>query len=188
MTAWPLSPLRPLGYRVIVADPPWSWQAHSSKGLKKSAQAHYRCMSLADIMALPVHQLAHPDGAALYLWATAPMLIDALRVMAAWGFEYKTNLCWDKKALGTGYWVRGEHELLLIGTRGKAPCPAPANRSGSMIRERRREHSRKPEAAYALIEKAHPGVARADLFSRETRPGWDAWGDQAGTFDERGAA
>jgi N6-adenosine-specific RNA methylase IME4 len=110
------------------------------------------------------------------LWSVAPNLPEALQVMDSWGFEYATSMVWVKHAIGTGYWVRNRHELLLIGTRGDMPHPSPSARPDSVIEAPRREHSRKPDEAYELIERMFPSLPKIELFARQARPGWDAWG------------
>lgn len=191
MTTWPFGALTPRAYGLIFADPAWTFKTYSPKGhLKKSAQAHYRCMSLDDIKALPVHQLAAPD-AVLFLWATAPMLPQALDVMAAWGFRYVSMGTWHKRtrrgktSFGTGYRVRSACEPWLLGTVGN---PKNSRRHRNLIEGLVREHSRKPEEAYAWCESYLPEVRRADLFSRQTRPRWDCWGDETGVFDDDAVA
>ena len=121
-----------------------------------------------------------PMTAVLFLWATAPMIEDALAVMQAWGFEYKSQIVWDKEIAGTGYWFRNQHELLLVGTRGKVPAPAEGTQWPSVIRALRRAHSEKPERALELIEDYFPTLPKIELYGRgESRPGWDAWGNEA---------
>jgi N6-adenosine-specific RNA methylase IME4 len=169
---------------VIYADPPWRFATYSHKGKGRSAEAHYACMSLASIKALPVADWA-ARGSVLYLWSTVTQLANALTVVAAWGFEYKSSLVWVKKRPATGFWAFNRHELLLIGARGSKVCPRfrGIKLVDSVIDEPQREHSRKPDRARAIIEAYHPDVSRLELFARENRPGWDAWGDQLGLFD-----
>jgi N6-adenosine-specific RNA methylase IME4 len=171
-------------YGVILADPPWTFATYSSKGKGRSAEAHYDCMSLDDIKALPVTEWAAHD-AALYLWTTAPHLANSLTVMSAWGFTYKSNFVWTKERIGTGYWARNRHEHLLIGARGSKVCPrfngiAPVD---SVIEGQQRQHSQKPDRAIEIIERYHPGVPKLEMFARERRPGWDAWGNEVGLLD-----
>jgi len=130
------------------------------------------------ICALPINELA-TDAAALFLWTTAPHLPEALHVITAWGFEYKTHAVWVKDWIGLGYFVRNQHELLLVATRGDMPCPLPANRPPSVVTAPRREHSRKPDEAYELIERMYPELPKVELFARSRRLGWDAWGNEA---------
>lgn len=187
---WPFEPLTPLSYGLLMIDPPWRFATWSEAGHGKSAQRHYTCMSLSDIKALPVNQLAAPD-CALWLWATWPLLPQAFEVMAAWGFRYATGGAWHKTtrhgktAFGTGYRLRCASEPFLIGTIGN-----PRNTRGerNLIAGLVRDHSRKPDEAYALCERWLPDVRRAELFSRERREAWDCFGDEVGKFDAVEAA
>lgn len=184
--SWPFGDLRPLSYGLIMVDFPWRFANWSEKGEVKNPIAHYDCMSLADMKALPVAELAAPD-CLLWMWATNPMLPQAFEVMAALGFTFKTAGHWVKRtatgklAFGTGYVLRSAGEPFLIGTIGK---PVTSRSVRSVIEAPVREHSRKPDAAYAAAEALAPAaVRRADLFSREVREGWDAWGREAGKFN-----
>lgn len=174
----------PGGFDLIMADPPWSFDNFSAKGEKKNPKAHYACMRLADIKAMPVSILAARD-CLLFLWATNPMLPQAIETMAAWGFEYKTAGHWAKMtkhgkiAFGTGYILRSAGEPFLIGTRGK---PKTTRSVRSLIMAATREHSRKPEEAFRAAEALMPEARRIELFSRQARPGWAAWGDQIDRF------
>ena len=122
---------------------------------------------------------AAPDSV-LFLWATNPKLADALAVMQAWGFEYRTNMAWVKDRIGMGYYVRGQHELLLIGKRGGLPVPDTANRPASVVNAPVGGHSAKPTVFYDLIERMYGGLPMAELFARVERPGWHRWGHGAG--------
>ena len=181
---WPWGPLAPSGYGLIMADPPWRFDLYSARGEAKSAQAQYATMSLGEIAALPVAELAAPD-CVLWLWATAPMLPVQIEVAARWGFEFKTSGVWVKQtvngrlAFGTGYLLRSAHEPFVIATRGN---PKTSRAVRSVVVGEAREHSRKPEAAFRAAEVLVPDVARVELFSRQARPGWDNWGDEAGKF------
>lgn len=176
---WPFGDLAPMSADVIMADPPWRFRLYSEAGEHKSPQRHYACMDLAAIKAMPVGELAGRH-AMLWLWATWPMLPQALEIMAAWGFKYTTGGAWDKGRWGPGYVHRSVTEPWLIGTRGS---PRIDGRSvPNVIRETRREHSRKPEMAYALAERMMPGATRIELFARTRRPGWQVWGDEAEKF------
>lgn len=174
-------------YGVIYADPEWDWQTWSEAGLDRSPQQHYPTSSTDAIAARPIGNLAAPD-CVLFLWATAPRLPDALRVMAAWGFTYKTHAVWRKTcggeddarlSLSTGYWFRNAHELLLIGTRGNPPCPAMGEQFPSVIDALLGEHSEKPERFAELIEAYFPTIPKIELNARRARPGWDLWGAEA---------
>ena len=168
-------------YAVIYADPPWDFEVYNEEsGIERAAANHYSTMSLDEICALPIPSLASP-AAALFMWTTVPHLRESFQVLDAWGFEYKTNIVWVKDKIGLGYFVRNQHELLLIATRGDMPTPLSANRPSSVITAPRREHSRKPDEAYALIERMYPELPRIELFARQTRLGWAAWGNEVGT-------
>lgn len=168
-------------YSVILADPPWQYSfGKTSRG---SIEAHYSTMTLDNIKALPIPAA---NDSVLYLWATAPYLPAALEVMAAWGFTYKSCMVWDKAVLGIGYWARGQHELLLIGTRGKVKPPTPDKRVSSVYREKRTVHSKKPDYFNALLEEQHPGGRFLELFARRKYSDlWTVWGNEAPT-DEAG--
>jgi len=113
------------------------------------------------------------------MWTTAPQLSVSIRMAEdTWGFTLKSGLVWDKEIAGTGFWVRGQHEHLLIFIKGNPPLPPMKDVPASVIRERRREHSRKPEASYAIIERMYPDLPKLELFARQRRNGWDAWGNE----------
>jgi N6-adenosine-specific RNA methylase IME4 len=175
-------------YAVLCADPPWHFEVYNEEsGVERAAGNYYPTMSLDEICALPVLSLAAPD-AILFMWTTAPHLQESFQVLAAWGFEYKTNAVWVKDKIGLGYFVRNQHELLLVATRGDMPSPSPANRPPSVISAPRREHSRKPDEAYALIEAMYPALPKLELFARQRRPGWDVWGNETDKFTAEKAA
>lgn len=180
--------LRPLSHDVVVADPPWPFDLYSEAGNKKSAAAHYDTMALAEIMALPVGHLCRAD-CLLLLWSCAPTLPAALRVMDAWGFTYKTNLVWRKVTksgkvrMGPGYRARTMHETILLGVMGNLQHkPFPSIFDGVA-----REHSRKPDEFFDLIEDRVRPVNPLDLFSREDRPHWTTWGFEVGKFNKAAA-
>ena len=165
---------------IILADPPWDYEI-SAPGREHSHPAqHYPVMSLADICALPVADLAS-ESCVLFLWTTSPCLEQAFEVIRAWGFAYKTSLVWDKEVMGMGHWVRGQHEHLLIASKGNPPLPPTESVPASVFRERRREHSRKPEASYRIIEAMYPDLPKIELFARQARSGWMAWGNEVET-------
>lgn len=186
MSDWPFGTMRHFSYDVIMADPPWSFDAWSEGGNAKNAKAQYDCMPIQEICALPVDLLAKGD-CWLWLWATYPTLPQAMAAMAAWRFTYITGGAWVKRgesgklAMGTGYVLRGNAEPFLIGRFGKMPTFSRSIRN--VIEAPRRQHSRKPDEAYAICEELFGPAFRADLFSRESRPGWDAWGRQLAKFD-----
>jgi N6-adenosine-specific RNA methylase IME4/ParB-like chromosome segregation protein Spo0J len=168
-------------YPVILADPPWDYRLYNEEsGSSRAAAEHYPTMKLGEICELPVSGLA-TEAAVLFLWTTGPCLEEAFGVLRAWSFQYKSQLVWIKDKIGLGHFVRNQHELLLIATRGDMPCPLPANRPPSVITAPRREHSRKPDEAYELIERMYPELPKIELFARQARPGWAAWGNEIPT-------
>ena len=177
--------IRPAGgVQMIMADPPWRFENYSAAGEEKNATAHYRCESLDWIKALPVPMLA-ADSCILWLWATNPMLPQAIEVLQAWGFQFKTAGHWVKRtargklAFGTGYILRCAGEPYLIGTRGE---PKASRSVRSVVEGPIREHSRKPDEAFAAAERMLPHASRIELFSRQPRPGWKGWGLEADKF------
>ena len=174
--SWEPAPLPTGLHSLILADPPWQY---GTEGLRGSASHHYPEMATRDIAILDIAPLVAED-AVLFLWATNPKLPAALEVMAAWGFEYRTNLAWVKPSIGTGFRFRSQHELLLVGVRGDwpAPPPNPEDRPSSVIDARRREHSQKPDQVYEMLERLYPALPKLELFSREPREGWTAWGNE----------
>lgn len=175
-------------YGVILADPPWLFKTYSPKGEGKSAQRHYPCMTTTEICDLPIADVAAPD-CALFLWATWPMIFDAQKVIESWGFRY-SGLAWEwikrndrtgKYAFGGGYGTRKNLEPLLLARRGK-PVIKRRDVRDFMFSERR-EHSRKPDETFDRIESMFDGPY-IELFSRESRSGWDAFGNEVGKFTE----
>jgi N6-adenosine-specific RNA methylase IME4 len=159
-------------FDVTLVDFPWSYKTFSTKGMGRSAERHYDCMAIDEIAAYPINAFA-ADDCVLLSWATAPFLALALDAMRSQGFTYKSGASWDKEVAAMGFWFRGRHEHLLLGTRGSPRAPEPADRSPSVIVERRTTHSRKPDTAYRLIEKMFPGRRKLELFARPPgRPGW----------------
>ncbi len=192
--SWPFGLLEPHSYDFLMVDPPWRFENYSAKGEAKSANAHYDTMTLDEIKALPVGQLARPD-AVIMLWISAPLLLDkdnpgvspVGEILQAWGFRYGSVGGWvkktinDKNSWGTGYVVRSGMELFLLGVTG-----SPEHSKGCLnhFDGLRREHSRKPESAYDWVERYMPGKRYCDLFSRQNREDWDSWGRETGKFDE----
>lgn len=172
-------------YACILADPPWHFKMYSKKGYTtKSAEGQYDTMTLEDIKDLPVGEIADKN-CFLFLWATFPMIREAIEVMGAWGFEYKTGGAWakmtknGKHAFGTGYVLRSAAELFLIGTKGRVQILNRSTRN--IIADTVREHSRKPDSQYKIIEDLVAGP-RIELFARQHRDGWDCWGNQTDKF------
>jgi len=173
----------PVGkFGILYADPPWEFETWSEKGKGRSAEQHYPTMALEDIKELPVGELAHTD-CALFLWATSPMLPQALEVMEAWGFTYKTvAFTWVKEEAkgdifkGLGFWTRSNAEFCLLGTKG-----TPKRKSSDVsqiIISKREEHSKKPDEIRDRIVKLIGDLPRIELFARQHFEGWDVWGNE----------
>jgi N6-adenosine-specific RNA methylase IME4 len=183
---WPFGDLLPFSADVIAIDNPWDFHLYSEAGDEKSAAAQYDTMSIEAIKALPVGHLARGD-CLLLMWGCEWMPLSAREsVMTAWGFTYKSTMVWRKTTrkgkvrMGTGYRVRGMHEPVHIGTIGNPRHkPFPSVFDGIA-----RQHSRKPEEFYRMVEKHTPHAFRLDLFSRATRNGWKNWGRESTLFDD----
>jgi N6-adenosine-specific RNA methylase IME4 len=173
-------------FATILADPPWRFQNQTGKIAPEHRRlTRYNTLTLAEIAALPIADIT-AGTAHLYLWVPNALLPDGLAVMQAWGFRYKSNIVWHKirkdggsDGRGVGFYFRNVTELLLFGVRGQnARTLAPGRRQVNLLATRKREHSRKPDEQYALIEACSPGPY-LELFSRGTRPNWTVWGHQA---------
>ncbi len=162
-------------YQIIYADPPWKY--NFSKDNSDRIENHYPTMELEEIKSIPINDIAD-ENCVLYMWATAPKLIEAIEVIKAWGFEYKTHAIWDKDWIGMGYWFRGQHELLFVGTKGHISPPNRKDLISSVIREKRTEHSKKPYKIRTLISKWYPDYNKIELFARQRFEGWDVWGNE----------
>jgi len=167
-------------YGVILADPEWRFEPYSREsGMDRSADNHYPTSITNAIASRDVASIA-ADDCVLFLWATVPMLDDAMAVLKAWGFKYKSHAVWDKIHIGTGYWFRNRHELLLVGTKGDIPAPAMGDQFASVMTIARKEHSAKPAQFLELIENYFPTLPKIELNRRgPARSGWDAWGNEA---------
>ena len=173
-------------YKTILADPPWQFQNRTGKVAPEHKRLNrYPTMRLNDIASLPVREIA-AEKAHLYLWVPNALLPDGLAVMRAWGFEYKTNIVWEKvrkdgepDGRGVGFYFRNVTELLLFGIRGQHNRTlSPARSQVNLLRTMKREHSRKPDEIYPIIERCSEGPY-LELFARGMRKGWDLWGNQA---------
>lgn len=160
-------------YQVIYADPPWKYDF--SKSNSREIENQYQTMTVKEICDLAIPS---DKNSVLYLWATAPKLKEALKVMESWGFEYKTHAIWDKELTGMGYWFRGQHELLLVGVKGKFSPPEPSHRFSSVYKERRGKHSKKPVWLKNEIFAFTRNLEHLELFAREKTEGWDVWGNE----------
>ena len=173
-------------FRTVLADPPWRFVNRTGKMAPEHKRLNrYETMTTADICKLPVADVCE-DTAHLYLWTPNALLPEALQVMSAWGFSYKSNIVWHKirkdggsDGRGVGFYFRNVTELLLFGVRGKnARTLDPGRRQVNYMASRKREHSRKPDEQYEIIESCSPGP-QLEMFARGTRPGWTYWGNQA---------
>jgi N6-adenosine-specific RNA methylase IME4 len=163
-------------YQVIYADPAWKYDFAETNNRKIENQ--YPTMELEEIKNLPIKDIADVN-CVLYMWATAPKLIEALEVIKAWGFEYKTHAIWDKETIGMGYWFRGQHELILVATKGQISPPSNQKRKSSIFRIKKTQHSRKPNIIRTLISEWYPELNKVELFARQRFEGWDIWGNDA---------
>ncbi len=171
-------------FETVLADPPWRFQNRTGKVAPEHLRlARYRTMSFDEIGALPVGE-AVGEQAHLYLWVPNALLAEGLEVMRKWGFTYKTNLVWFKvrkdggpDGRGVGFYFRNVTELILFGVKGSRRTLAPGRRQVNLFPERKREHSRKPEQLYDIVEACSPGPY-LELFARHARPGWHQWGDE----------
>jgi N6-adenosine-specific RNA methylase IME4 len=157
-------------FAVILADPPWQYEDPGIGTPSRRIENHYPTMPLEEICALPVGEIAH-DDAVLFLWVTVPKLNQCWQVIEAWGFEYRTGMVWAKDKIGTGFWVRNQHEHLLICKRGAMPHPPENARPSSLVEAPRREHSAKPGIVHEIIDAMYPGLRKIELFSRRSREG-----------------
>jgi|SRR5579862_606811 len=165
-------------FDLIVADPPWRYEHCEANN--REIENHYGTASIPEIF--QHFGQANPktkDDQILFLWATAPKLEEALQVMSAWGFCYRSCAVWDKEAIGMGYWWRIQHELLLVGVRGEPAVTPECERVSSIFRERRTQHSLKPESVMCWIERAFPLAAKLEMYQRKPRKGWAGWGNEA---------
>jgi N6-adenosine-specific RNA methylase IME4 len=163
-------------YPVIYADPAWAYY-YNTVTLSRSVDRHYPTMSVEEIAALPVPDIA-TDDAVLFLWVTSAQLPVAFQIIEAWGFEYKSSMVWVKNKTGLGFYARNQHELLLIATRGEMRVPLPKNRPASVVFSPRGKHSEKPVKFYKILEEMYPDLPKIELFARKKYPGWASWGNQ----------
>lgn len=170
-------------YNIIYADPPWQYKVYSKKGLGRSAESHYPTMSLEDIKALPVGNLAEKD-CTLFMWTTMPLLFDCFSVLSSWGFQYKTvafvwiklNKKSDTLFWGMGHWTRANAELCILATKGH-PKRISA-KVHQVIMSRIEEHSKKPGETRNRIVELIGDLPRVELFARTKTDGWDTWGNE----------
>lgn len=171
-------------YGAILADPPWRFTNRTGKMAPEHRRlSRYRTLTLQEIKSMPVSLVA-ADSCHLYLWVPNALMPEGLQVMNAWGFQYKTNLIWHKirkdggpDGRGVGFYFRNTTEMILFGIRGKLRTLAPGRTQVNTIKSQKREHSRKPDELYDIVESCSP-PPYLELFARGQRPGWDQWGNE----------
>ena len=156
-------------------NPPWEMNNYPTQFFSRAVP--YPTLTDDELCALPVAAITTPD-AILFIWTTAPKLPQCLCIITSWGFEYVTCMAWVKSRISCGWWVRNQHELLLIARKGNPPYPEPADRPPSVIHAPTRKHSQKPDEVYKIIEKMYPEFPKIELFARKARDGWDSWGNE----------
>jgi len=172
-------------YKTVLADPPWRFTNRTGKVAPEHKRlSRYDTMSLEEICALPVAGVMEGQSHC-YLWVPNALLGEGLRVMEAWGFKYKSNIVWHKirkdgesDGRGVGFYFRNVTELVLFGVKGSMRTLPPGRRQVNLLATRKREHSRKPDELYDIIEQCSPGPY-LELFARYPQPGWDVWGNEA---------
>ena len=175
-------------YGTILADPPWRFNNRTGKVAPEHKRLNrYGTLSLKEILEIPVSSVM-ANQSHLYLWVPNALIQEGLEVMKAWGFTYKTNLIWHKvrrdggpDGRGVGFYFRNTTEVILFGIRGKLRTLGPGRSQVNIIKSRKKEHSRKPDELYMIIEKCSPGPY-IELFARGKRPGWYVWGNQADDY------
>ena len=179
-------------FGTILADPPWLFQNRTGKVAPEHKRLYrYQTMTNDEIAQMPVAQAALPQSH-LYLWVPNALVLTGLEVMKAWGFTYKTNLVWYKvrkdggpDRRGVGFYFRNVTEMVLFGVRGNLRTLAPGRRQENILISQKREHSRKPDELYPIIEACSPGPY-LELFARTQREGWQTWGNEVGKFEGNG--
>lgn len=166
-------------YKVIYADPPWSYNDKCDDGSIQSggAEKHYPSMTILEMCSLPISDLAE-DNAVLFLWVTTPLLYDAEPVFKAWGFDYKTCFVWDKVKHNMGHYSSVRHEILLLCTRGSCTPEVVKLFDSVQVVEKTSKHSEKPEEFRKIIDTLYPNGKRLELFSRKAVDGWERWGNE----------
>ena len=176
-------------FGTILADPPWQFMNRTGKMAPEHKRlSRYSTLALKEILEIPVSEVAAPQSH-LYLWVPNALLPEGLRVLAAWGYEYKTNLVWHKirkdggpDGRGVGFYFRNTTEIVLFGIKGRLRTAAPGRSQVNFIGTQKREHSRKPDELYDIIQDCSPGPY-LELFARGQRPKWTAWGNQAEEYE-----
>lgn len=165
-------------YPIVYADPPWRYR-HCQSDTRK-IENHYPTMSLEEIKAL---QVPAEKDSVLYLWTTTAKLVEAIEVMSAWGFDYRSSMVWDKKVDGMGFWFRGRHEFLLVCVKGQFSPPEESLRVSSILRVKRAAHSDKPDIVRTWLDRWYPDLYKLEMFARDHTPlfkreKWHMWGNE----------
>ena len=176
-------------FSTVMADPPWQFQNRTGKVAPEHKRlCRYPTLPLASICEIPVAQCVN-DRAHLYLWVPNAMLVEGLQVLNAWGFEYKANIVWHKirkdggpDGRGVGFYFRNTTELILFGVRGHMRTLQPGRSQVNIIKSMKREHSRKPDEQYDLIQRCSPGPY-LEIFGRGKREGWTVFGNQSDNYE-----
>jgi len=168
-------------YSVLYADPAWNYGGrtqHNGVSAVKSAEDHYNTMTLQQLKEIKIQEKTEKD-AILFLWTSSPHLAQALELMNAWGFEYKTiAFVWDKQKTNPGYYTLSQVEICLVGKKGKFPTPRGSRKEKQFLSEMRGIHSKKPDEIRKRIEKMFPTQKKLEMFARQTSIGWDVWGNE----------
>jgi len=167
-------PVVPTLPNLVLADPPWRYDFAETDN--RQIENQYPSATVDEIID---HKPETQPDCVLLLWATVAKLREAFEVLDGWGFEYKTHAVWDKEKIGMGYWFRGQHELLIVGTKGKMSPPEQADRVSSVFREARGAHSAKPECIYQWVERAFKEHTKLEMYCRAPRAGWLVFGNEA---------
>lgn len=178
------------GFSTILLDPPWRFMNRTGKVAPEHRRlSRYETMATDELARLPLGEIAKPQSH-IYLWCPNALLGDGLRLLAEWGFTYKTNLVWYKvrkdggpDGRGVGFYFRNVTELVLFGVKGKMRTLPPGRRQTNIVIHRKREHSRKPPTLYNIIEECSPGPY-VELFARERRDGWHQWGNEVDSYEQ----
>lgn len=163
-------------YDILLADPPFRYESGTCDP-KDSIETKYETMHLNDLKSMwfMIHELAAKD-CILYMWAMPPKLTEAVELMNAWGFRFRSSAVWDKLSIGLGYWFRQQHESILVGIRGRPHPPEKEFRVSSIFNGKRGKHSEKPHSLHHMIDVAYPDKRKIELFAEQLYFGWDAWG------------
>lgn len=167
-------------FDIILADPPWPLEYDVDS---RSPENHYNTTSIDE---LKLHSPNTKKDSILFMWATAPKLIEAIELMESWGFTYRTHAIWNKGKIGCGWWFRNQHELLMVGIKGSPGTPPEGLRKPSIMLEQRTEHSVKPMCVPMWIEEAFPTHSKLEMYCRSPRPNWAAWGNEISLVDANG--